>query len=408
MLNWGNQFNICCFMNNHAYQATPSTYEGLLAVGAHRSIGITGATTQMVDHFIATNTDWIFGHFNYEFAVNDDPATLSDQSSFEPAFLFVPETVITLAGNELIIGSVNSPSADIFLQITNAKVDEPSIPKAIELTPRINRQQYITIINNLLNHIKRGDCYEINFCQEFFTQQTLVDVMHVYQKLVAISPNPFACYYRLHNQHLLCASPERYLKKTGNTLISQPIKGTLSRSLPAKLNDTAEQTELYNSKKDRAENVMVVDLVRNDMSKICERGSVKVDELFGIYTFPQLYQMISTVSGVLKENTTLGQILQATFPMGSMTGAPKKRVMELIQQYETGQRGIYSGTVGYITPNRNFDFNVVIRSLVYNADTQYLSYHVGSGITSNSVAEHEYEECKVKAAAIVAALSAKQ
>lgn len=145
---------------------------------------------------------------------------------------------------------------------------------------------------------------------------------------------------------------------------------------------------------------MVVDLVRNDLSQVCKEGSVKVDELFGVYSFPQVHQMISTVSGELKENTGLAEIIQASFPMGSMTGAPKRRVMELIEQYETTRRGIYSGAVGYISPENDFDFNVVIRSILYNATQQYLSYQVGGGITFYSEPEKEYAECLLKATAI--------
>ncbi|MBL7747847.1 MAG: chorismate-binding protein, partial [Chitinophagaceae bacterium] len=157
---------------------------------------------------------------------------------------------------------------------------------------------------------------------------------------------------------------------------------------------------LFHSAKDRSENVMVVDLVRNDLAKICTEGTVKVDELYGIYSFPQVHQMISTVSGELKQGISFADIIKATFPMGSMTGAPKKRVMELIEQYEQTRRGIFSGAVGYIAPNGDFDFNVVIRSIMYNAATRYLSYQAGSGITFYSDPEMEWEECLMKAAAI--------
>ena len=155
-----------------------------------------------------------------------------------------------------------------------------------------------------------------------------------------------------------------------------------------------------NSAKDRSENVMVVDLVRNDLSKVCKEGTVRVDELYGIYSFPQVHQMISTVSGELKEEVCFTDILKATFPMGSMTGAPKNKVMHLIEKYEQTKRGIFSGAVGYISPNGDFDFNVVIRSIMYNADTSYLSFQTGSAITFYSDPEKEWEECLLKAEAI--------
>jgi para-aminobenzoate synthetase component 1 len=252
----------------------------------------------------------------------------------------------------------------------------------------------------LQKHILRGDCYEINFCQEFYAENTIIQPLEVYKKLVDLSPNPFACYYKLNHQFLLCASPERYVKKEDNQIISQPIKGTSKRNNQNSEVDIQHKTTLQNSTKDKSENVMVVDLVRNDLSKICTEGSVKVIELFGIYSFPQVHQMISTISGELKPNTNFAQVLEATFPMGSMTGAPKLKVMQLTEQYEQTKRGIYSGCVGYIAPNGNFDFNVVIRSIMYNATNQYLSYQVGGGITFYSVPEQEYEECLVKAEAM--------
>ena len=145
---------------------------------------------------------------------------------------------------------------------------------------------------------------------------------------------------------------------------------------------------------------MIVDLVRNDLTRICKEGSVRVDELFGVYTFPQVHQMVSTISGVIKEDVSFPQIIDAAFPMGSMTGAPKHRVMQLINEFEPSARGIFSGSVGYINPDGDFDLAVVIRSIMYNQSTQHLSYQVGSGITFYSDAEAEWEECLLKAEAI--------
>jgi para-aminobenzoate synthetase component 1 len=215
-----------------------------------------------------------------------------------------------------------------------------------------------------------------------------------------ISPNPFAAFYRLQDKYLLCASPERFLMKTGNQISSQPIKGTNKRDLLNSLHDDELKKELAESRKDQSENVMIVDLVRNDLTKICKEASVKVDELFGIYSFPQVHQMISTIRGELKEATPFSQIISATFPMGSMTGAPKHRVMQLIDEYEPSSRGIFSGSVGYINPDGDFDFNVVIRSIMYNATNRCLSYQVGSGITFYSDPEKEWVECMLKAEAI--------
>jgi para-aminobenzoate synthetase component 1 len=200
-------------------------------------------------------------------------------------------------------------------------------------------------------------------------------------------------------------SPERYLKKEGKTILSQPIKGTAKRYPDNPELDLKNLNALKDSEKERAENIMVVDLVRNDLSKICEHGSVHVDELCKVYSFPQVHQMISTVSGTLRDDVQFSDAVKATFPMGSMTGAPKKKVMELIERYEKSKRGLFSGSIGYITPYNDFDFNVVIRSVLYNAATRYLSFHTGSAITFSSDPEKEYEECLLKAAAIKKALA---
>jgi para-aminobenzoate synthetase component 1 len=199
---------------------------------------------------------------------------------------------------------------------------------------------------------------------------------------------------------LLCASPERFLKKQGERILSQPIKGTSPRITGNKVDDDEQRKELHDSAKERSENVMVVDLVRNDLSKVCVEGTVHVDELYGIYSFPQVHQMISTVSGELRKDRNFADIIRATFPMGSMTGAPKKMVMELIERYEKTRRGIFSGAVGYISPGDDFDFNVVIRSIMYNSTSRYLSFQAGSGITFYSDPAKEWEECILKAEAM--------
>jgi para-aminobenzoate synthetase component 1 len=255
------------------------------------------------------------------------------------------------------------------------------------------------VIEKLRQHILRGDCYEINYCQEFFVESANPDPLALYQALANVSPSPFSAYYSVDDHFLLCASPERYLKRTGDHILSQPIKGTAARDLVNPVNDELLKCTLAASEKDRAENVMVVDLVRNDLSRICETDTVFVSELFGIYSFPQVHQMISTITGKPRSDLHWTEMVARTFPMGSMTGAPKKRVLELIEQYERSKRGLFSGALGYVKPNQDFDFNVVIRSLLYNRTGQYLAWFAGSGITFNSDPEKEYEECLLKVAA---------
>jgi len=240
----------------------------------------------------------------------------------------------------------------------------------------------------------------MNFCQEFFAEGVRIDPLSMFDRLNQHSKAPFSAYYRLRDRYLLCASPERFLKKEGAKIISQPIKGTIRRGGDPK-EDLGLKNQLASSEKDRSENVMIVDLVRNDLGRSCKAGSVEVEELFGIYGFNQVWQMISTVKGELEEGEDGIDAIRRAFPMGSMTGAPKVRSMQLIEEYEQSKRGLYSGAVGYIRPDGDFDFNVVIRSLLYNAADQYLSFQVGGAIVFDSVAEKEYEECLLKAKGIL-------
>jgi para-aminobenzoate synthetase component 1 len=407
-LNWCNQFNICCFLDDHHYGITPHTYECLLGAGAvHILHTEAGSAFDQLKHFSNQHHDWLFGHFAYDLKNETESLSSShpDNVGFPDLFFYVPETVIQLSENEMIISCVTHQPSEVFDEICKTTIARDIEHAPININSRFSKEEYLQVIAALQKHILRGDCYEINFCQEFFAEQAQIDPLTVYTALTAVSPNPFTAFYKIDNKYLLCASPERYLKKTGNTVISQPMKGTWHRDHSSAHADEEKKEQLLNSEKDRTENVMIVDLVRNDLSKICEESSVKVDELFGIYSFPQVHQMVSTVSGVLKPGLHWTEAIRATFPMGSMTGAPKKRVMELIEQYERTRRGIFSGAVGYVTPQRDFDFNVVIRSILYNKASLYLSYQVGSGITFYSNAENEYEECLLKAAAISKVLS---
>ena len=401
MLNWVNQFGIFCFLDNHSYQIEPHSEECLLAVGVKRDLSCNaGNALEQLQQFINDKPSWLFGHLGYDLKneIEDLSSNHPDGIEFSDLYFFEPEIIIRLSENEIII-EAEDPSK-IFESISDTKIQEFVLSGKIEIKSRVDKEEYCSIINKLKQHILRGDCYELNFCQEFYAEDAKINPLEVYKKLSALSPNPFSALYKLNDKWLICASPERYIKKQGNHILSQPIKGTSKRNLQNKADDEKQKEELYKSKKDRSENVMVVDLVRNDLAKVCKDGTVQVDELYGIYSFPQVHQMISTVSGTLKEDISFCEIIKATFPMGSMTGAPKKRVMELIERYEKTKRGIFSGAVGYINPNGDFDFNVVIRSIMYNAATNYLSFSAGSGITFYSDAEKEWEECEMKAGAM--------
>jgi para-aminobenzoate synthetase component I len=410
VLNWANRFSTFCFLDNHQYQIEPHSVECMLAVGKKRFISCAaGHALDALQQFIEQRgadqpAGWLFGHLGYDLKneTEDLHSARQDSIGFSDLYFFEPEILVRFSENGIIIESEKENPEKIFRAINNA--GEMAGPvQDISVRNRISKEEYLSTIKQLQRNILRGDCYEINFCQEFFSENALIDPLSVYKKLTAISPNPFSALYRLNDKWLICASPERFLKKTGNRILSQPIKGTAKR-MTNRIADRESQEQLFHSPKDRSENVMVVDLVRNDLSRICEEGTVQVDELYGVYTFPQVHQMISTVSGALKENISFAEIIRATFPMGSMTGAPKKKVMQLIGQYEKTNRGIFSGAVGYINPDGDFDFNVVIRSIMYNQSNKYLSFQAGSGITFYSDAESEWEECLLKAGAIQQAL----
>lgn len=403
MLNWANQFSIFCLLDNHLYQYDQPAFECLLGAGKKRDVvAAAGNAFEALKDFCSGSNSYLFGHFAYDLKNETEAlqSNLFDGIGFPDLYFFEPEIVLRLSAGKLVVEADDSPEKIFYAIEASADSRNEMSHDTVEIKNRIPKHNYISTVEKLRAHILRGDCYEINFCQEFYAENSRIDAVSVYLKLSQNSPNPFSALYRWNDKYCICASPERYLRKTGNRLISQPIKGTSARDLQNIAGDNANRQKLAESEKDRSENTMVVDLVRNDLSRICKKGSVKVTELHGIYSFPQVHQMISTVEGVVDDAVQWADIIKATFPMGSMTGAPKKRVMELIEEYEQTKRGLFSGAVGYVTPEGDFDFNVVIRSLLYNASTRYMSYQAGSAITFNSNAADEYAECLVKVAAI--------
>ena len=404
MLNWANQFSIFCFLDNNGYHFEKPAFECLLAVGCRRSIKANaGDAFGVLKTFANQNKgEWLFGHLSYDLKneTEDIQSDNFDGIQFPDIHFFVPEFVLELNKEQLLIyAELNA--AEIFNDINTidaALTVKESKPFIIQ--SRVAEEDYIDTVKKMQAHMLRGDCYEINYCQEFYATGVSIDPVAIYKKLITVSPNPFSAFYKLNDRYCVCASPERYLKKSGSRIISQPIKGTAKRNLSDQVADENSRWQLMSSPKERSENVMVVDLVRNDLSRICKEGSVQVDELFGIYGFPHLYQMISSISGEMADQLDWVDVIKATFPMGSMTGAPKKRVMELIEEYEKTKRGLFSGAIGFISPQGDFDFNVVIRSILYNSSNNYLSFQAGSAITFYSSAPEEYKECLLKAAAM--------
>lgn len=345
----------------------------------------------------------MFGLLSYELKneVEQLESANPDGLNFPELFFFVPQHLLIIKGDEVevLIGGIAVMDA-----IDQFNHESEIIKTNLNIQNRISKEVYLKTVETLQQHIARGDIYEVNFCQEFFAEHAIIDPVEIYTQLCKLSPTPFAGFFKIKNQYILSASPERYLCKRGNRLISQPIKGTAKRNAdPAA--DLRIKNELRLNAKEQAENVMIVDLVRNDLTKTAVSGSVKVEELFGIYGFPQVYQMISTISCELNPDIHFIDAIRHTFPMGSMTGAPKIKAMQLIETCEFSKRGAYSGAFGYISPEADFDFNVIIRSILYDVAKEYLSFQVGGAITYAADANAEYDECMLKASAIMQTLT---
>lgn len=387
------------------------TYTGrsLLAVGAKATFRLEGDAQDRLEHMEAFLNEhhgkWMMVALSYELKdlIEDLRTSYRDPVGFPAAHIYVPETLLSLEkGRVNVVQSFDDLTATKLQEdIQRTPAEHP--PMRATLKARLSRDAYLEDIRKMQSHIQRGDIYEVNYCQEFFTQTDRFHPFATYRKLHQLTRAPFSAFHRCNNSYLLCASPERYLKREGNTVISQPIKGTIRRGrTPEEDHQLIEQ--LRHDPKERSENIMITDLVRNDFSRSAIPGSVVVDELCSIHSFETVHQMISTVRATLPDGVSFTQLIRDTFPMGSMTGAPKVSAMKLIDRYERSARGLYSGTVGYIDPSGNCDLNVVIRSLLFNASSGYLAARVGGAITAASLPENEYEECLLKADALFNAL----
>jgi len=405
-LAWSQQFDDVLWLDSNDYPQKESSYDAILAVDAFTSIKTDyfNAFEKLKEYQTVTN-DWIFGYLTYDLKndLEDLKSENFDGLHFPDLFFFQPKKLFLLKGNMLEIQYLKMVDDEVnndLNEIHQIPDYTPSnISSAVKIKLRIHKDEYFEKLNSMLAHIHRGDIYEANFCQEFYAEDTTIEPVETYNKLNQISHPPFATFLKLNDKYLLSASPERYIKKEGNTIISQPIKGTAKRSDNI-IEDQQLKKELENSEKERSENIMIVDLVRNDLSQTALKGSVKVEELCKVYTFNQVHQMISTITSQVSDKTHPVDVISSTFPMGSMTGAPKISAMKIIETLEETKRGLYSGAVGYFTPNNDFDFNVVIRSILYNATNKYVSYSVGGAITAKSDPLSEYEECLVKAKAM--------
>ena len=406
-LAWAQQFEQVCFLQSNGYHDEFSSIEAILAVDAQYIFESTSTETfKTLENFKTKHPNqWMFGFFGYDLKNEKEGlvTSFSNPLAFPDCYFFIPKTLIKFLKSSIEIEAPNPE--EIFEAIKNCDV-KASIHNSskIKIQHRLGKEGYFKAFEHLISHIQRGDIYEVNLCQEFYAEHAKIDPLEVYQKLNGISPTPFSTFFKINDKYILSASPERFLAKRGETLISQPIKGTAPRG-KNEIEDQENIFQLRNNPKEIAENVMIVDLVRNDMTRSAKPGTVAAERKLEVHTFKQVHQLISTITCTKSENISDVEAIRNIFPPGSMTGAPKISAMKLCDRYENSRRGVYSGTVGYFAPSGDFDFNVIIRTILYNQTQQYLSFHTGGALTIDANAEKEYNECLLKASAILQTLN---
>ncbi|WP_121376329.1 anthranilate synthase component I family protein [Flavobacterium endophyticum] len=404
LLLWSQQFREAIFLDSNNYDQKYSLFDAVLAVDAFTSVKTDEHNAfEDLKQYQQITKDWLFGYLSYDLKNDTEELKSSnyDGLHFPDVFFFQPKKLFLLKEDQLEIQYLNMCDDEVEEDLEDIRNQKSEISQKsdIKIQQRISKESYLEKVSTMLEHIHRGDIYEANFCIEFFAENVSLNPIETFTRLNAISEPPFAVFFKNNKQFLLSASPERYLRKENDKIISQPIKGTAKRHADVQEDESIKQ-ELLANEKERSENIMIVDLVRNDLSRTASKGSVEVEELCGAYTFKQVHHLISTVVSTVESDKSPIEIIKTTFPMGSMTGAPKISAMKIIEELEETKRGLYSGAVGYFTPDNNFDFNVVIRSILYNEEINYVSFSVGSAITSLSVPEKEYEECLLKAKAM--------
>ena len=379
--------------------------EGYFAIGEKKGFSVKlnqDLDFKKLDQFIELENEWKFGFLTYDLKNNIENLSSNNSDALELPLLyfFIPETLLKYKNGKftLIYGD------DTHINDANEFIKKKSFDLNFKLKPSLNKAEYLAHINTIKEEIKLGNIYEVNFCYEYQLKDKEINPFEVFHNLMPLTNAPFSSFGRFDNQYIISASPERFLKKTGNKLISEPIKGTAKRGQNSK-EDLKLKLELAANQKERSENIMIVDLVRNDLSRIAKYDSVKVEELCKIYSFDTVHQMISRITCQIEENIPFSDIIKATYPMGSMTGAPKISAMKIIEREEQTKRGLYSGSIGYITPENDFDFNVIIRSFIYNKTTHYTSAMVGGAITDKSIPEEEYKETLTKIEALLKAIN---
>lgn len=397
LLNMSRNFDYACILNHNRFEKPETSYEIIAGFGRKNLYNKSNFTGNFDAFRLDKNT--LFGYWGYDLKnqiekLNNnfsDPLESGDIEFFEAEHIIK----ISLAGYEI------KSDDTAFEQTLLNDLNEENFIQSFEssFTPIFNRTEYINKVEQVLEEIRKGNVYELNLCIPYIGTLENYKPEDLYFALNQKSPNPFSGLYKSPQIEIISASPERFVQVIDDKILSQPIKGTRKRG-KNEIEDDQLSQELLNSEKEKAENVMIVDLVRNDLRKCCLAGSIKVEELFGIYKFPQVIQMISSISGKLEKPVSWEKIIKASFPMGSMTGAPKLSAMKIIDQLEKHKRGAYSGSLGFIDSNGDGDFNVLIRSIFINPKSKKIKFVVGSAITIDSVPEEEFDECLLKAKAI--------
>jgi para-aminobenzoate synthetase component 1 len=410
-LRWAGQFQAVCLLDSNAYPHDKySSVEWILAVDALDFCADTANSFDALQAFTKSATDKVFGFLSYDLKNQVEQLTSDnvDGMGFPLIYFFKPRYIIEIKGGKVTFNRNYPEAFDLYERVMGTRDERRATMEnanILVLKSRTSKDKYIANVNRIKDQITAGDFYEMNYCCEFYAKDTVIEPLSVFDRFNRSAKAPFSCFFKLGDKYLLCASPERFIKKAGDTVISQPIKGTIRKGKNQEEDNTLKD-QLLHSIKERAENVMIVDLVRNDLAKSAKPGTVEVEELFGIYEFATVHQMISTVTAEVRDDVNPVDVIRNAFPMGSMTGAPKVEVMKNIESYEDQKRGLYSGSVGYFTPDGDFDLNVVIRSIFYNKAAKYLSIQVGGAITYDADAHAEYDEMLLKAKGMLTALDA--
>ena len=406
LLFWSAGYRVALWLDSNEHPDPLGRFEGMLAAGVKSELMSSAeGGFEKLSTYRRSCKDWIFGLLGYD--LKNDLENLHsaspDRLEFPDLYFFQPLKMVELNHSKAIFHYCPEVAAEIEADFKAISKQETESVASNGHPPRIRmgiyKDEYLQKVNRLLSHIYRGDIYEINFCQEFYAQRARLNPYLLFSSLNQKSRAPFSALFRLKDKFVFSASPERYLCRRAEELFSQPMKGTAPRDANPEM-DRSLATRLAEDEKERAENIMIADLVRNDLSKNALRGSVKVQGLCEVKTYAQVHQMITTIRARTTPQQDSVELLRDSFPMGSMTGAPKIAAMQLIENNEAFKRGAYSGSIGYFSPQGDFDFNVVIRTILYDRARQVLSFAVGSAITARSLPMQEYQECLLKAKAM--------